>query len=91
MNAMVHFRKLLEKLEFLGHLGVDDNIDLWALHSSYAPVISKIIDEIKENRYHHPMSHIGHKIPHSIFLTSSLNNQFIKINMDPETEQHLSE
>ena len=91
VNVMIHFRKVFENLESLGHIDTDDNTDLWALHSVYVLVINKRIDLFKEHHSHYSQSDIGHKVPHSDHLTSSLNNQVINSNIDPETMHHFSE
>ena len=91
MSTMIHFRKVFENLESLGHLGINDNTDPCALCSAHILVISKIIVEFKECCGHHHLPVIGHKSSRINYLTISLNNQVINSNLDPETMRHLSE
>ena len=72
VNAMTHFKRVFEKLEYLGHLATGDNADLWVLHSAHMPVINKIIDEFKELHSNYLLSTIVCKDPLNIFLASSL-------------------
>ena len=91
MNDIIHFNKLLEKLESLGHLDTDVNADLYALHSSHVISINKRIDELKEHYDHHTLPAIGHKSRSIICLTRILNNQVVSRNIDQETMFHLPE
>ena len=44
VKVMIHFKKVFEKLEYLGHLDTYDNTDLWALNSVFILDINKRID-----------------------------------------------
>ena len=83
VSVMIRFKNVFEKLESLGHPDAHENTDLWALHYIHVPFIKKRIDELKNNYDHRPLSEVNHESTHIMYLTSSLNNQVININIDP--------
>ena len=90
-NVMIHFKDEFKKLENLGTLDTYDNTSTCAMHCAYAPVIDKRIDEFGEHFNNHMLPASGHKIPLSLCLASSLKNQVINSNMNPETMCDLSQ